>query len=92
MTEGGANDLRYFKTTEEEDKATKLETVSRLPASSAGIRRSETKKNGVHIRGLLLYAGFAAHGGAYFLRYLARKYKPRRQELMTAALLPGGDE
>lgn len=37
----------------------------------------QKRSNGVHIRGLLLYAGSAAHGGAYFLRYLARKYKLR---------------
>ncbi|KAF0043938.1 hypothetical protein F2P81_003096 [Scophthalmus maximus] len=36
--------------------------------------RGRERKNGVHIRGLLLYACSAAHGGAYLLRYLARKY------------------
>ena len=32
-------------------------------------------ENGVHIRGLLLYAGSIAHGSTYLLRDLARKYQ-----------------
>lgn len=47
------------------------------PTDRAGVR-AEPEENGVHFRGLLLYAGSAAHSGAYFLRYLARKYTPRR--------------
>lgn len=84
LTGGGANVINYVKTTEEEeDGATNLETVARLPASPADPpsrdpTEQNPRKNGVHFRGLLLHAGSAAHGGAYFLRYLARKYTPRR--------------
>ncbi len=39
-----------------------------------GLDNSTWEKNGVHIRGLLLYAGTTADGGAYLLRYLACKY------------------
>lgn len=35
LTGGGANVINYVTTTEEEDRATNLETVARLPASSA---------------------------------------------------------
>lgn len=61
----------------EEGALTNLQTVARLPASSADRarnRRTEPEENGVHIRGLLLHAGSAAHGGTYLFRYLARKY------------------
>lgn len=38
-----------------------------------GLDNSTWAKNGVHIRGLLLYVGASADGGAHFLRYLACK-------------------
>lgn len=38
-----------------------------------GLDNSTWAKNGVHIRGLLLYVGSSADGGAHFLRYLACK-------------------
>lgn len=45
-----------------------------LPARNRLAQVEDLGKNGVHIRGLLLYACAAAHGGSHFLRYLACKY------------------
>lgn len=39
-----------------------------------GLDNCTRAKDGVHIRGLLLYAGATADGGADLLRYLACKY------------------
>ncbi len=79
--------------TGEEDKLTNLGTVAKLPASSADRARSplaEPEKNGVHIRGLLLHARAAAHGGAYLLRYLACKYTFRQLEMRLLACHSNG--
>lgn len=84
LTEGGANVINCVKTTEEEEQGDKSGNGSRgclhHPPTEPGSDRAEPKKNGVHFRGLLLHAGSAAHSGAYFLCYLARKYTPRRHE------------
>lgn len=82
LTEGSATVINDVKTTEEDgDKSgngretTCIIRWSTEPKSD----RAKPEKNGVHFRGLLLYAGSAAYSGAYFLRYLARKYTPRRR-------------
>lgn len=82
LTEGSATVVNDVKTTEEDgDKSgngretTCIIRWSTEPKSD----RAEPEKNGVHFRGLLLYAGSAAHSGAYFLRYLACKYTPRQR-------------
>ena len=43
--------------------------------ATATSRDRAAGENGVHIRGLLLYAGSVAHGSPYLLRDLARKYQ-----------------
>lgn len=40
-------------------------------------KRNQRQKNGVHIRGLLLHAGSAAHGGAHLFRHLACEWNTR---------------